>query len=99
LNEGPMKPVSIDLHIGQRPILAVGNIGAGSDVDMLRYSQDLRRLTLQLLISHDDFEREFAYDESGRDSLNAAEQNGWAIASMRFDWKQVFSFQGNPKPP
>ena len=33
------KPVHIDLHIGQRPVLAAGNVRTGGDIAMLRYCQ------------------------------------------------------------
>ncbi len=99
LNDGAIKPLSIDQHIGLRPILAAGNVRSGGDIDMLRYSQRAEtrgagpQHSLQILIRHDDFEREYAYDEKDRASLNAADANGWMIVSMRYDWRQVFSFQ------
>ncbi len=99
LNDGPVKALGIDQRIGQRPILAVGNVRSGGDIDMLRYSQrsDAQGSgtphSLQILIRHDDFEREYAYDEKDRASLNAADANGWMIVSMRYDWRQIFSFQ------
>ncbi len=99
LNDGAVKPLSIDQHIGLRPILAAGNVRSGGDIDMLRYSQRAEtrgtgpQHSLQILIRHDDFEREYAYDEKDRASLNAADANGWMIVSMRYDWRQVFSFQ------
>lgn len=99
LNDGPVKALGIDQRIGQRPILAVGNVRSGGDIDMLRYSQRTDTqgsgtpLSLQILIRHDDFEREYAYDEKDRASLNAADANGWMIVSMRYDWRQIFSFQ------
>jgi phosphoserine phosphatase len=108
LNDGAVKPLSIDQHIGQRPILAVGNVHSGGDIDMLRYSQGAEtqvpapqgspQRSLQILISHDDFEREYAYDEKDRASLNAADANGWMIVSMRYDWRQIFSFQAAETP-
>lgn len=98
LNDGPVKTLSIDQRIGTRPILAVGNIRSGGDIDMLRYSQGSGApRNLQILISHDDFEREYAYDEKDRASLNAAEANGWMIVSMRYDWRQIFSFETGAK--
>ncbi|MEM9121117.1 MAG: HAD family hydrolase [Cyanobacteria bacterium P01_F01_bin.56] len=36
LNDGPGKPVHIDRHIGQRPIMAVGN--SDGDIAMLNYA-------------------------------------------------------------
>lgn len=96
LNDGPNKPIGIHMHIGQRPVLAVGNAGSGGDVDMLRYSEGgpgSNRPSLQILIKHDDFEREYAYDEASRASLNAADSRGWMVVSMRYDWRRVFAHQ------
>lgn len=98
LNDGPVKTLGIDQRIGQRPILAVGNIRSGGDIDMLRFSQasDAKR-SLQILIRHDDFEREQIYDEKDRASASAADANGWMIVSMRHDWRQLFSFEAEPQ--
>lgn len=91
LNDGPMKPLTIDAHVGRRPILAVGNVHSGGDVDMLRYSQQPGVPNLQMLIRHDDFEREYAYDETDGASMKAANTNGWLVVSMRYDWLRIFS--------
>jgi phosphoserine phosphatase len=91
LNDGPGKPIAIDLHVGRRPILAIGNINSGGDIDMLRYSQQPGVPNLQVLISHDDFEREYAYDEPDGVSVKAANANNWLLVSMRYDWLQIFS--------
>lgn len=91
LNDGPMKPVTFDLHVGRRPILAVGNVGSGGDIALLRYSQQPDKPNLQVLVRHDDFEREYAYDEPDGASVTAANTNGWLLVSMRYDWLRVFS--------
>jgi len=91
LNDGPRKPVAIDLQVGRRPILAVGNSNSAGDIDMLRYSQQPGVPNLQLLIRHDDFEREYAYDEPDGASVKAANANSWLLVSMRYDWLQIFS--------
>ncbi len=90
LNDGPVKPKTFDLHVGRRPILAVGNVRSGGDIDMLRYSQQPGVPTLQVLIRHDDFEREYAYDEPDGASAKAANANGWLQVSMRYDWLRIF---------
>lgn len=90
LNDGPMKPLTIDAHVGRRPILAVGNIKSGGDIHMLRYSQQPGIPSLQVLIRHDDFDREYAYDEPDGASLKAANANGWLVVSMRYDWLRIF---------
>lgn len=91
LNEGDRKPVSIGERIGRRPIFAAGNVGTGGDVAMLRWSQSSHRPNLQLLVLHDDAEREMAYGEPTNASLAAAERYGWQVVRMASDWKAVFS--------
>jgi hypothetical protein len=58
---------------------------------MLRYSQQPDVPNLQILIRHDDYEREYAYDEADDGSVKAANANGWLLVSMRYDWLQIFS--------
>jgi lysophospholipase L1-like esterase len=91
LNEGNRKPVSIGERIGRRPIFAAGNVGTGGDVAMLRWSQSSLRPNLQVLVLHDDAEREMAYGEPNNASLTAAERYGWQVVRMASDWKAVFS--------
>jgi phosphoserine phosphatase len=94
LNDGPVKTLGIDQRIGTPPILAVGNIRSGGDIDMLRFSQSAGgKRSLQILIRHDDFEREHIYDEKDRASANAADANGWMVVSMRHEWRRIFSFE------
>jgi phosphoglycolate phosphatase-like HAD superfamily hydrolase len=88
LNDGPQKPVSIATQIGRRPILAVGNIGGG-DQEMLRWSQSSSQPNLQLLVLHDDDEREHAYGEAA--DIEAARAAGWRIVSIASDWSRVFA--------
>lgn len=90
LNDEERKPVSIGEMIGRRPIFAAGNVGTGGDVDMLRWSQSGDRRSLQLLVLHDDAEREMAYGEPQDESLAAAERYGWHVVRMATDWKTVF---------
>lgn len=90
LNDGALKPLAIDLHVGRRPILAVGNVNSGGDIHLLRYSQQPGVPNLQVLIRHDDFEREYAYDEPDGASMKAANANGWLLVSMRYDWLRIF---------
>lgn len=94
LNDGPQKPVSIATHIGRQPILAVGNIGGG-DQEMLRWSQSSSRPNLQLLVLHDDEERELAYGKAA--DADAARAAGWRVISMESDWDRVFSKPLRPK--
>jgi phosphoserine phosphatase len=98
--DGDGKPLAIDRALGHRPLLAVGNVRDGSDLGLLRYSQapGSGRPGLQLVIVHDDFEREYAYAEDNKATLDAAAAGGWTTISMRFEWQQVFPFQqpGDP---
>jgi hypothetical protein len=89
-NDKEVKPVNIDLHIGKRPLIAVGNVRSGGDIGMLSYSQGRHGPSLQLLVNHDDDKREFAYAEKDNASLNAAKANGWIVVSIKNDWRSVF---------
>jgi hypothetical protein len=90
-NDKQGKPPGIALHTGRVPILAAGNVRTGGDIAMLRYSQASKHPSLQLLINHDDADREFAYAEKDNRSLNAAKEHGWTVVSMKDDWSVVFS--------
>jgi len=89
-NDKEMKPVNIDLHTGTRPLFAMGNVRSGGDIGMLSYSQGRDGPSLQLLVNHDDEEREFAYAEPDNASLNAAKASGWLVVSMQNDWESIF---------
>ena len=91
-NDGPEKPVSIAARIGRRPIFAAGNVGGG-DLEMLRWSQQGERPSFQLLVLHDDADREFASDAEADAVIALAERSGWHVASMAADWERVFARQ------
>jgi phosphoserine phosphatase len=88
LNAGPFKPLNIQLHVGRRPIVAVGN--SDGDLDMLRYADDGPLPSLVLVLKHDDPAREYAYAEDAQRALDAAGRHGWAVVSMRDDFATVF---------
>jgi len=90
-NDKQEKPVTIQYHIGKRPILACGNIGGAGDIYMLRFSQGNMYPSLQLIVNHDDAEREFFYQEEGNQSQDWANQYGWQVINIKSDWKQVFA--------
>ena len=92
-NDREVKAANIELHIGRMPIFAAGNVRSGGDIAMLRYCQSNHRPNFQLLIDHDDAEREYAYAEASNASFNAAQKNGWTVVSMARDWKKVFAFE------
>jgi len=91
ISDGPGKPVNIELHIGRKPILAAGN--ADGDLHMLLYSQINPYKSLQLLLRHDDGEREYAYDRGAEQVQEMAEKQGWQIISMKSDFLQVFDLR------
>jgi hypothetical protein len=86
------KPVGINRYIGRRPILAFGN--SDGDFQMLEYTTSAPGPRLGVLVHHDDAEREYAYDRKssvGRldRGLDEAAQRGWAVVSMKNDWRAV----------
>jgi len=88
IDDGPGKPVNIELHIGRKPILAAGN--SDGDLHMLWLAQKSSQHSLSLLLRHDDAKREYAYDEGSEKTLQMAEERGWIVISMKDDWKTVF---------
>jgi lysophospholipase L1-like esterase len=58
---------------------------------MLRWSQSGDRPSLQLLVLHDDAEREMAYGEPLNESLDAAKKYGWQVVRIAEDWSRVFA--------
>jgi phosphoserine phosphatase len=88
LDDGPGKPVNIELHIGRKPILAAGN--ANGDLHMLWYSETNPHKSLQLLVSHDDDEREYAYAAGAEKVMKLADERNWRVISMKDDWMKVF---------
>jgi phosphoglycolate phosphatase-like HAD superfamily hydrolase len=100
VDNGPGKPMNINLQVGRRPILAFGN--SDGDLEMLQYTAAGRGPRLMLLVHHDDAAREYAYDREsavGRldKALDAAARRGWTVVSMKGDWKTIFPPEG-PKP-
>lgn len=89
LDDGPGKPVNIELHIGRKPILAAGN--ADGDIEMLWYSETSGPKSLQLVLNHDDAQREYAYTgPAAQRVFPLAHERGWIVISMKDDWRQVF---------
>lgn len=90
-NDMAEKPVNILQRIGRRPVFAAGNVRTGGDIDHLRYSGEGALPSLQLMINHDDADREAAYAEKNGASLAAAKKFNWFVVSIKNDWKQIFS--------
>jgi phosphoserine phosphatase len=93
VNDEKGKPVNILRMVGKRPIIAVGN--SEGDRDMLEYSDDKNPATpdLQMIVNHDDPEREYQYAVEKVNHLAA--ENGWHVISMKKDWERVFDFSKN----
>lgn len=96
IDDGPGKPVGIEMHIGKRPIAAFGN--SDGDFEMLEWTTTGPGRRLGLIVHHDDAEREFAYDRDSNvghldEALDAADAQGWVVVSMKNDWNTVFPQQ------
>lgn len=90
LNDKEGKPVGISRHIGRRPLFVAGNVLSAGDVAMMEYSKGRRGPSFQLLVNHDDADREFAYQEKDNASLDTAKRYGFTVVSVKNDWKTVF---------
>jgi phosphoserine phosphatase len=94
------KPEGIHLMIGRRPYAAFGNsIG---DRQMLEYTKAGAGARLSMLVLHDDANREYAYGPAqglpdtkvgvfSQALYDEAKKQGWAVISMKNDWKRVFA--------
>lgn len=91
LNDQEGKPVTLNRAIGTRPVFVAGNEGGRGDIAMMRWSRDREGPSFQLLINHDDAEREFAYAEPDKYSLNAASKYGFQVVSIKRDWKTIIA--------
>src|SRR5258705_9402978 len=85
------KAENIQLHIGRRPIFVAGN--DDGDLAMMGLAAGGQRPFLNLLVRHDDAEREFAYEDNTSKVLEIARARGWTTVSMKNDFRVVFSFQ------
>ena len=95
VDDGPGKPVGIQMHIGRRPIAAFGN--SDGDHQMLQWTAAGEGPRFMLLVHHTDADREWAYDRQspiGRldKALDEAQRRGWTVVDMKKDWKRVFPF-------
>jgi hypothetical protein len=101
-NDNAGKPEGIHLMIGRRPHAAFGN--SVGDREMLEYTGAGAGARLMMLVLHDDAQREYAYGparglpDSKVGTFSAAlddeaKKNGWAVISMKNDWKRVFAFE------
>jgi len=88
LDDGPEKPVHIWTRTGRRPVLAAGN--SNGDIEMLQYAQHQDLPSLQLLVLHDDADREFDYVSGAERALELSASSAWTVVSMKNDWASVF---------
>ena len=94
VNEGAPKVTNIQLQLGRRPIFAAGN--SPGDAEMLEYALAAGTPSMALLVSHDDAEREYAYEgragsfETDGSFDDTARGLGITVVSMRSDWVTVF---------
>jgi len=96
LDDGPGKPVGIQMHIGRRPLAAFGN--SDGDLQMLQWTAAGPGPRFCLYVHHTDAGREWAYDRAaavGRldKGLDEARAKGWTVVDMKTDWKRVFAFE------
>jgi len=93
VDDGPGKPVGIQMQIGRRPLVAFGN--SDGDLQMLQWTAAGNGARLMGLVHHTDAEREWAYDRNspiGRldKALDEAQGRSWTIVDMKKDWKTIF---------
>ncbi|MGA8164470.1 MAG: HAD family hydrolase [Waddliaceae bacterium] len=93
INDGKIKPAGINLHIGQRPLMAFGN--SDGDFEMLEWAADNSGPSFAGIVHHDDADREWAYDRESKvgrlsKGLDEADSRGWTVISMKRDWKTIY---------
>ncbi|HKD84364.1 MAG TPA: HAD family hydrolase [Terriglobales bacterium] len=96
------KPEDIYLFIGRHPKAAFGN--STGDQQMLEYTQAGGGSNLEMIVLHDDAQREYAYGPAhGLPSTDIgtftqalydeAKSKGWIVISMKNDWKRIFAWE------
>ena len=50
-------------------------------------------MTVQLLLRHQDIEREYVYDTGAEKAQQLATVRNWQVISMQQDFVQVFAFE------
>ncbi len=97
IDDGPGKPVNINLHIGRRPVMAFGN--SDGDLQMLQWTTAGEGPRFALIVHHTDAEREWAYDRESHvgkldKALDEAMSKGWTVVDMKKDWNTIFPAPG-----
>ncbi|MCU4154693.1 haloacid dehalogenase-like hydrolase [Carboxylicivirga sp. A043] len=85
INDEAGKPVNILNKIGKIPVVAIGN--SKGDYHMLQYSKN-SRVSLQMIVNHDDEVREYSYNNNEMKQLCV--DKGWVEISMKDDFKVIF---------
>jgi len=80
---GPGKPSHLFARTGRLPRFAAGN--GDVDIEMLEVAD------FQLLIVHDDPDREYVYTSGAERIREVAEARGWTTASMKNDWNTMYT--------
>lgn len=93
VDDGPGKPVGINMMIGRRPILAFGN--SDGDHQMLQWTMAGSGARFAGIVHHTDAEREYAYDRPSKigqldKAWDDAKAKGWTVVDMKQDWRTVF---------
>ncbi|NES84700.1 MAG: haloacid dehalogenase-like hydrolase [Moorea sp. SIO2B7] len=105
------KPVGIELFIGKRPLVAVGN--SSGDFEMFKYTDAGVDQSLIVLINHDDCVREYKYNDvvgsthledevevPDNESLDEAQnRDNWIVVSMKYDFNTIFDPIPSRTPP
>jgi hypothetical protein len=88
-NDGTLwceKPMPIELGFILQQLAAIAEADASNcDIPMLRYANHATRRGLQLLVLHDDADREFSYTSGAEDALARAAAHDWTVVSMKND--------------
>ena len=101
-NNNAGKAEDIYLFIGKRPHAAFGN--STGDQQMLEYTQGVSGASLEMLVLHDDAQREYAYGPAqglpdthfGKFTqalYDEAKAKGWTVISMKNDWNRIFAWE------
>jgi len=99
-NDKAGKPVTINQHIGRRPVMAFGN--STGDKEMLEYTQGGGGARFMLLVLHDDAARDYAYGPAlglpdaqlgsfTQPLYEQALRQGWTVVSEKSDWNLIFA--------
>jgi hypothetical protein len=59
---------------------------------MLQFAKNETHPYLQLLVHHDDAEREYDYSEGTEDALTQAAGHNWTVISLKQDFLRLFPF-------